>query len=437
MTYKNHDSRKGRVTCRTAAKTAINITKLKCKSIEMFILCFIVELQSKMQKVPLLLKQLSQSSTQSVTSSNSSERASPSTVGITIPELAGELALLITDLVELLDKYDRALRRMKVALENLVLPLGLKKLVRIVRSQEYKEATSVQELFKLLAPYWSCIDCKLLRIIVRASGCQPAMERLDKFLHHRSAVSPSLVLYTPAKTNPSKLSKGDISKSDTLPERNEADRVIVDQPMQSPAKHLVTPSMEESQCTSIPNQPTSDSKKESSVKVEAKVDTDFLTLKDYDEKTSLLCGVLRLPGFALSYLRLATGCVLLTWQMSADLVEYVQSVQLTDSDLQLLAKHGFTNIKIADSYHIAIPNCSSWETNKDDDLEASLVTCYFHEQIKMIMLNMLAWLKLSPQPCSEEVGEKLLEACKAGNLDTVFCHLNSGVDVNFRNEVRL
>ena len=148
------------------------------------------------------------------------------------------------------------------------------------------------------------------------------------------------------------------------------------EPLLKIVMRTVTPSKEESQCTSIPNQPTkreSVSKKESSVKVEAKVDTDFLTLKDYDEKTSLLCGVLRLPRFALSYLHLASGCVLLTWQMSADLVEYVQSVQLTDSGLLLLAKHGFTNIEIANSYHIAIPNCSSWETNKID--EASLITC--------------------------------------------------------------
>ena len=335
----------------------------------MFVHCFVVELQSKMQKAPLLLKQLSQGSTQSVTSSNSSGRASPSTVGMSIPELAGELALLITDLVELLDKYDGALGRMKVALENLVLPLSLKKLVHIVRSQDYKEATSVQELFKLLAPYWSCIDCNLLRVIVRASGCQAAIERLDKFLHHRSAISPSLVLYSPTRANSSESSKGDI-KNDTSSDRNEADRVIVNQPIQSPAKS----SMEESQCTSIPNQPTeekSDLKKESSVKVEAKVDTDILTLKDYDEKTSLLCGVLRLPRFALSYLRLATGCVLLTWQMSVDLVQYVQSVQPTDSDLQLLAKHGFSNINIGNSYHIAIPNSSSWKANDD---EASLVT---------------------------------------------------------------
>lgn len=340
----------------------------------MFVLCFVVELQSKMQKAPLLLKQLSQGSTQSVTSSNSSGRTSPSTVGMSIPELAGELALLITDLVELLDKYDGALGRMKVALENLVLPLSLKKLVHIVRSQDYKEATSVQELFKLLAPYWSCIDCNLLRVIVRASGCQAAIERLDKFLHHRSAISPSLVLYSPTRADSSESSKGDI-ENDTSSDRNEADRVIVNQPIQSPAKRLGTPSMEESQYTSIPNQPTeerSDLKKESSVKVEAKVDTDILTLKDYDEKTSLLCGVLRLPRFALSYLRLATGCVLLTWQMSVDLVQYVQSVQLTDSDLQLLAKQGFSYINIADSYHIAIPNSSSWETNKVD--EASLVT---------------------------------------------------------------
>ena len=384
-----------------------------------------------MQKVPLLLKQLSQGSTQSVTSSNSSGRASPSTVGMSIPELAGELALLITDLVEFLDKYDGALGRMKVALENLVLPLGLKKLVRIVRSQEYKEATSVQELFKLLAPYWSCVDCKLLHIIVRASGCQPAVERLDKFLHHRRAVSPSVVLYSPTGENSSESSKWDILKSDTSSERKEADRVIVNQPMQSPAKHLVTPSKEESQCVSIPNQPTereSDSKRESSVKVEAKVDTAFLTLKDYDEKTSLLCGVLKLPRFALSYLHLATGCVLLTWQMSADLIEYVQSVQLTDSDLQLLAKHGFTNIKVADSYHIFIPCFAFSET--DGVSEVSLLIFIVISRSKYVLVSFA-------QPSSEDAGERLLEACKAGNLDTVIYHVRSGVDVNFRNEVRL
>ena len=200
------------------------------------------------------------------------------------------------------------------------------------------------------------------------------MERLDKFLHHRSAVSPSLVLYSPTRANSSESSKADISKSDTLSERKEVGKVIVNQPMQSPAKRLVTPSMEESQCTSIPTERQSDSKRESSVKVEAKVDTDFLTLKDYDEKTSLLCGVLKLPRFALSYLRLATGCVLLTWQMSGDLVEYVQSVQLTDSDLQLLAKHGFTNIKIADSYHIFIPCFAFWETDGVSEVSLLIFT---------------------------------------------------------------
>ena len=58
--------------------------------------------------------------------------------------------------------------------------------------------------------------------------------------------------------------------------------------------------------------------------------------------------------------------------MSADLVEYVQSVQLPDSDLLLLAKHGFTYIKIANSYHIAIPNCSSWETNRVDEASSMI-----------------------------------------------------------------
>ena len=50
------------------------------------------------------------------------------------------------------------------------------------------------------------------------------------------------------------------------------------------------------------------------------------------------------------------------------------------------------------------------------------------------MLNMLVSFA---QPSSEDAGEKLLEACKAGNLDTVIHHVHSGVDVNFRNKVRL
>ena len=265
-------------------------------------------------------------------------------MGISIPEFAAEFAWLIADLVDLLDKYDGALGRMKIALENLVLPQPpRKKLVYIVPSHKYKEATSVEELFKLLTPYWSCIDCKLLHFIVKASNCQQAMERLDKFLHHGDSISPSLVVYSPAKANTSE-----------------------------PAKEKTS----EFQCTSILSQPTKSEtvlKTGSSVEVEAKVDTDFLTLKDYDEKTSLLCGVLRLPRFALSYLRFTTGCVLLTWQMSADLVEYVQSVQLTNSDLQLLAKYGFTNIKIANSYQTTIPKSSFWKTA--GGAEVSLVTC--------------------------------------------------------------
>ena len=48
------------------------------------------------------------------------------------------------------------------------------------------------------------------------------------------------------------------------------------------------------------------------------------------------------------------------------------------------------------------------------------------------MLNMLVSFA---QPSSEDAGEKLLEACKAGNLDTVIYHVHFGVDVNFRNEV--
>ena len=315
-----------------------------------------------MQKAPPLLKQLPQSSTPS-RSSISSRTTSPLTVEMSIPEFAEELALLITDLVELLDKHDGALERMKTALENLVLPLSLKGLVRIVQSQRYEEARSVRELFKLLAPYWSCIDCNLLRVIVKASGCQPAIEKLEAFLQHRSAISQSLMLYNP---NSRISTEREISQDDT-PNQTEVSRVIQTQPIQSHVKHLDTPSTEQLQCSPIGSQPCRREitmNEDVSVEVKAKVDVNMLTLRDYDDKTSLLCGVLKLPRIALSYLRTTTGCLLLVWQMSANLVSYVQSIQLTDSDLQLLVKQGITYIMVADSYHICIPNHSYWDTDE-------------------------------------------------------------------------
>jgi len=323
-----------------------------------------------MQKAPPLLKQLSQSPTPR--SSISSGTTSPLTVEMSIPEFAKELALLITDLVELLDKHNGALERMKTALENLVLPLSLKRLVQIVQSQRYEEARSVRELFKLLAPYWSCIDCSLLQVIVKASGCQPAIEKLEAFLQHRSAISPSLMLCDP---NSRISTESEISQDDT-PTQTEVSRVIQTQPIQSCVKHLDAPSTGELQGSPNGSQPCRreiTNNKEVSVEVKAKVDVNTLILRDYDEKTSLLCGVLKLPRFALSYLRTATGCLLLVWQMSANLVSYVQSVQLTDSDLQLLAKQRFTYIMVADSYHICIPSHSYWDA---DDVSLTCLLAY-------------------------------------------------------------
>ena len=276
-----------------------------------------------MQKAPQLLKQLSQSSTPSG-SSMSSGTTSLLTVEMSIPEFAKELALLITDLVELLDKHDGSLEKMKTALENLVLPLPLKRLVRIVQSQRYEEARSVCEIFKLLAPYWSYTDCSLLQVIVKASGCQPAIEKLEAFLQHRSAISPSLMLCDPN----SRISTESEVPQDDTPNQTEVSRVMQTQPIQTCVKHLDTPSTGELQGSPGGSQPCKreiTNNEEVSVEVKAEVDINMLTLRDYDDKTSLLCGVLKLPRFALSYLRTATGCLLMVWQMSGNLVSYVHS----------------------------------------------------------------------------------------------------------------
>ncbi len=109
-------------------------------------------------------------------------------------------ALLIPAIVEDLDASGNALPRMKTALEHSALSKAAKRssaksrkrksktlgeCARIVKSREYKEAQTVQELFGLLAPLCGWDDYWHLGFILEASSCKPAMEKFKEFLRIR------------------------------------------------------------------------------------------------------------------------------------------------------------------------------------------------------------------------------------------------------------
>ena len=313
---------------------------------------------------------------------------------MSIPELNCKFVIFISGLIETLEKHEGTLPRIKTALEHLVLPLRIRKFVRIVRSEEYIGANSVRELFRLLAPHWNCIDCNFLRTLVKASECQAAEEKLDAFLQNRDDAASSLILqkaHAPSGTSdvinhgssddPTEAqpdAKPNISSQDhkppgaATPTSSDVAPNVPHTSVHNTADEKATAFPPTEQCIDEPvfTQP----RPLSQVEVEAKVDTDGLTLSDYDKGASILCGVLKLPRFALSFFGTGTGCISIRWHMSSDLLPYVLGVSISENELHLLAEQKIVQIRVGEDFVLAVPTLSYWK--KSSEASVSLSTIY-------------------------------------------------------------
>ena len=266
-------------------------------------------------------------------SHDSEESISPPESEISIPECNILFSLFITELIQLLEKHEGALSNILTFLEHLVLSLHNEFLVKIFQPEKFQGVQSIRDLFHLLAPHWGYIDCSLLHPIAKASGCKPALERVEEFLHNREQSASGLILEKHQQSSDCDItlsSSGRVLQGSCqhTEKRSQSPRVIKKQP-QPPVHEEV---------------------------VEMKVDANILTLRDYDENTSLLCGVLKLPRYVMSYFSTGSGCISLKWLMSKELVPYIQNTCIRSSDLIALAQKHITEIRVGSYYKITVPS---------------------------------------------------------------------------------
>ena len=93
---------------------------------------------------------------------------------------------MMSDLTDILERHKGSLKKMKVAFEHMARVMKSKIYKALVHSEQYKKIKSVHDFFGALAKYWRPVDCSLLCALVKATQCQPAMERLKAFLCSRS-----------------------------------------------------------------------------------------------------------------------------------------------------------------------------------------------------------------------------------------------------------
>ena len=236
----------------------------------------------------------------------------------------------MSDLTEILQSADHALKRMVVAFQHMAHYMKNKTYISIVHSKAYEAVDSVQGLFRLLAPHLQPVDCSLLKALVEAAGVKQAIQRLDKYIH----ITNSCLL-------------GNGSEKVCVPHNMET-------LSQNDSKALV-PHDSTSDVTSL--QPVADS---TSVLVTTVIEAEEMSWGTFRCLQSLLCGIFTVPSCALQYDDKKPGSVVVTCHTSLEMLSQIKSTLLDDGDMLLFLCEKIVSIQVAKDYSIIVGNQDYW-----------------------------------------------------------------------------
>ena len=220
----------------------------------------------------------------------------------------------MSDLTDILQSADHALKRMVIAFEHMAHYIENETYISIVQSKAYEAVDSVRALFRLLAPHLQPVDCSLLKALVEAAGVEQAIQRLDEYLH---------------MTNNCLLGSG-------MHTTHEMD--------------------------SISSQPVAplDADSTTSVPVTTVIEAEEMSWGTFRCIQSLLCGIFTVPSCALQYEDKKPGSVVVTCNTSMQMLSQMKSTLLYDGDMLLLLREKIVSIQVGKDYIIAVGNHDYW-----------------------------------------------------------------------------
>ena len=261
--------------------------------------------------------------------------------------LEKSFVLLITDLVALLTETSGAFLRITTALEHAPDVLFDMRCI--------EEAKSVAEVFRYLKQFWSHTECELLSFVVEASRCEAATTRLQKFISFREENAEGIIIHPSQPLPPS-------PGAQTTPPTEQTQRPTVLTPPpneQAPSPRAQTPPTSPHEASASDRAVVAGQNR--AVIIVASVDTDILTQKDYNAISDAVRSVLSLQKHVLVFDGTEEGSVRLKWRVHAALVGSIKSLRISDSHLQLLARHGVTRITVGHSYELCISTLHYWQ----------------------------------------------------------------------------
>ena len=254
----------------------------------------------------------------------------------TLSETSELFQQLQRNVMDLLDHFPNALAKLKQVLASLVLPLGKGKIAPLVDPLAYENVQTVQELFRLMAPYWNPLSTDLLSLLLEASGCNQAASKVAEFVEARASKGHLVLCIHQLPTLAS--SENDLDVADIETVHN------------APLSELQ--SLHPAVFARLPEHKVTSTR--TTVRISVEVNKPLVCVADYEKITTALSGLFELPKAALVYAGCSKAPLVLCWLATHELVAYIRSKGFEDAGLnghRLLIERKVTGVAVGDEMY--------------------------------------------------------------------------------------
>ncbi|CAI8034330.1 Ankyrin repeat domain-containing protein 50, partial [Geodia barretti] len=318
-----------------------------------------------------------------------------------VSDLQSQFLQTLAAVMEAFEQLPDSLSRLKQFFSQLVLPMGEGKVVPIVNPSTYENAASTEEVFRCQSSLWNCFSPHLLMMMSEECQCPPAIEAVEQFLQFRSKYASSLIcrrtkLPTKASNTTTSLSPSHLAyHTGPLNDLQSLHPCVFDE-HKSP-EHLET------------------------IRVSVQVDRPHLTLQDYDDITTAVCGYFDIPRVALVYAGCSEDGQVVCWTMSTALLPYLKSVPPGRSSDRLMAEQRILGVAAGDLQH----HCLSLK-------EVELFEAAFYGLEKRVQHLILQKVSIN---CVDKDGwTPLMTASFNGHTDVVQTLIEAKAQINTQKE---
>ena len=251
-----------------------------------------------------------------------------------VSDLHNQFLHTLHTVIDAFEQLSNSLMSLKQFFSQLVLPMGGGKVVPLVNLSTYYKATTTKEVFRSQSSLWNCFSPHLLQMMAEECQCPPAIAAVKQFMLFRSRFSSSLVC------RQTKLLEQFSSTATLLHPSHLACHTGLLSKLQS-----LHPSAFECLEEHRGSQPLE------TLRVSVQVDHPQLTLQDYDNITTAVCGYFEIPQAALVYAGCSENGHVVCWTTSAGLLPYLKTVVPGTSSDRLIAEQKILGIAAGDLHY--------------------------------------------------------------------------------------